>query len=98
MNPARLEIEICMGSSCFSRGNNKSLSIIQAFIQRNQLDAKIELRGCLCQNKCNSGPLLKINGTLYQEVDPVTVADILIEALQSVDEAFAETAGKKAAG
>ena len=78
-----LDIEICMGSSCFSRGNFKSLEIIQSFIEKNKLEARVNLRGCLCQDKCNSGPVMRINGTPYQEVDPVTVVDILIDVLDA---------------
>lgn len=86
MSTRQLDVEICMGSSCFSRGNNKSLEIIQSFIKKGNLEARIQLRGCLCQNKCNSGPVIQINGVLYKEVYPVTVVDILNEALHADDD------------
>lgn len=79
----QLEIEICMGSSCFSRGNHQSLEIIQSFIQKHNLQADIQVKGCLCQNQCTSGPMIRINGDLYQKVEPVTVIDILEESLKS---------------
>jgi len=72
-----LEISICLGSSCFSRGNNQSLEIIQQFIEKNDIEAKIDFRGCLCQGDCKNGPLLLINGTKYDQVYPITVIDIL---------------------
>ncbi|MDZ7722606.1 MAG: (2Fe-2S) ferredoxin domain-containing protein [candidate division KSB1 bacterium] len=75
----QLNIEICMGSSCFSRGNHKSLEMIQSFIEKQNLQAEIHLKGCLCQNQCNSGPIIRINGKLYKKVEPVMVVDILEE-------------------
>ena len=35
------EIKICMGSSCFARGNNENLEIIETFIKENNLEAKM---------------------------------------------------------
>ena len=33
---AAVEIVICMGSSCFARGNEENLRIIESFIAENQ--------------------------------------------------------------
>jgi NADH:ubiquinone oxidoreductase subunit E len=79
-----LTISICMGSSCFSRGNNRSLEIIQQYIADNSLKARVELRGCLCMDKCKEGPNITIDGTTYHHVDPTTVPDILKHIIQGV--------------
>ncbi|UKI42762.1 MAG: hypothetical protein L6V95_07880 [Candidatus Melainabacteria bacterium] len=50
------EIKICMGSSSFARGNNENLEIIETFIKENNLEAKYELVGSRCENKCEFGP------------------------------------------
>lgn len=70
-------ITICMGSSCFSRGNNRNIEVVQHFIAQNSLNASVDVRGHLCEGLCKSGPNLVIDGKLYQEVDPVAVAGLL---------------------
>lgn len=75
-------ISICMGSSCFSRGNNENLAIIQKYLADTESTAEVELVGCLCQNKCNSGPIISINNKVYENVEPITVVDILAYALK----------------
>lgn len=64
----KLNIKICMGSSCFARGNSKNLDYIEKFIKDNNLDAKIELVGTRCENKCALGPNIVVNGKIYNKV------------------------------
>lgn len=63
------EIKICMGSSCFARGNDKNLNFIENYITAKGLDAEIELLGSRCENKCATGPNIMIDGQYYNEVD-----------------------------
>ncbi len=70
-------IKICMGSSCFARGNSKNLQTIQNFIEKNGLDAEIELSGLRCCDNCSKGPNITINGTEYNNIDSGSLLDIL---------------------
>lgn len=74
---AQLEITICMGSSCFSRGNNRNIEVLQDVLQRSGTAARCQLVGHLCQGQCKSGPNIMINGKLYSDVDPVALVTIL---------------------
>ena len=67
-----------MGSSCFSRGNRDSLSRLQCFIKDNGLNAVVSLSGCLCEGKCDMGPNVLIDDTLYTKVDPNTIIELLM--------------------
>lgn len=71
------KIEICMGSSCFARGNNKNLQTITKYLKDNNLEAEIELVGLRCCNLCPKGPNLTIEGVEYHNVDQGTLIDIL---------------------
>ena len=71
------KIQICMGSSCFARGNNKNLQIISKYLKDNNLEAEIELTGLRCCNLCSKGPNITINGQEYDNVDQGTLVDIL---------------------
>ncbi len=72
-----LNVEICMGSSCYSRGNSESLPIIEQFCDEHKVDAKIDLKGSLCMQVCAKGPTIIINGNSYNGVHPNCVSDLL---------------------
>ncbi len=68
-------IEICMGSSCFARGNRNNLKIIETYLARNRIDCVLRGRGCV--GKCRSGPNLSIDGEIFERVDSESLIDLL---------------------
>jgi NADH:ubiquinone oxidoreductase subunit E len=68
-----MHITICMGSSCFSRGNSRNIEVIQDFLKTQPLPPPVALSGHLCEGHCNSGPNVTINGKMYHEVDPIVI-------------------------
>jgi len=66
-----------MGSSCFARGNQKNLDILENIISNEDLDVEIELTGSRCENRCSNGPNIEINGKLYNKIDSGSLIDIL---------------------
>jgi NADH:ubiquinone oxidoreductase subunit E len=66
-----------MGSSCFSRGNNRNIEVIQEHLGGLRSDSLIELKGHLCEGRCRTGPNLRIDDTVYGSVDPVTLVGLL---------------------
>lgn len=74
---ANHSIKICMGSSCFARGNMQNLEYVENFIKSNNLDAEIELIGAHCQDKCENGPHIFVDETDYHEVDEDKLEQIL---------------------
>lgn len=76
---AKLSINVCMGSSCFARGNAANLEFIENYIKNNGLEAQIDLSGSRCEGKCVTGPNIIINGVEYTEVNEDKLKDILDE-------------------
>jgi NADH:ubiquinone oxidoreductase subunit E len=72
-------IEICMGSSCFSRGNERNLVATQGFLRDHGLAAEVKVRGCLCLDACADGPHITVAETHCPRVDPNLCLDILRE-------------------
>ena len=70
-------IFICMGSSCFARGNRNNLTLIENFLEKHNLTAAVRLEGSHCDAECQKGPNIRIGDTLYQHVDPGMLLDIL---------------------
>jgi NADH:ubiquinone oxidoreductase subunit E len=72
-----MNIEICMGSSCFSRGNERNLVVVKEFLRDHGLAEDVKLRGCLCLDACSCGPHITVDGTRYEHVEPNVCLDIL---------------------
>ncbi|MDF1575164.1 MAG: (2Fe-2S) ferredoxin domain-containing protein [Bacteroidales bacterium] len=77
MTLLKKEIKICLGSSCFSRGNKKTLQVVQKYLKDHQLEREVILKGNHCFSDCNKGPVLKIGSRLYEEVSDENVLAIL---------------------
>jgi NADH:ubiquinone oxidoreductase subunit E len=85
MTPAEnnpVEIVVCLGSSCFARGNSENLGILKKFVQAHK-GASLHLTGSLCQDRCKQGPNLMIAGRIYHEVNAARLRELL-DRLQTV--------------
>jgi len=69
----RYELNICMGSSCFSRGNKELVVFVKEYLKKNHLDDRVLLRGARCLGHCSNGPNLTINDRV---IENVAVSDI----------------------
>ena len=78
------QIVICMGSSCFARGNSENLRILQEYLQRNQIQASVQLRGQLCHEDCKRGPNLSIGNRVFNGISPQSLPALLETELKPV--------------
>jgi len=61
-------MQICLGSSCFSRGNKEVVQFIRDYLKKNHLDDKVIFSGARCMGHCNNGPNLIVNGRIIENV------------------------------
>lgn len=73
----KIILQICMGSSCFSRGNNKTLQVIQQYLKEHKLEGEIVLKGNHCFDECSRGPVIKINEVVYDHVNSDNIVELL---------------------
>jgi len=73
----KVVIQICMGSSCFSRGNNKTLKVIQHYLKEHGLEGDVVLKGNHCFGDCSKGPVVKINDMLHENINSDNILEIL---------------------
>lgn len=73
------KITICMGSSCFARGNERNLAVCEEFLQSRGLkeDVDLELAGSLCTGNCANGPVVIIDGKVHTRVDRELMRELL---------------------
>jgi NADH:ubiquinone oxidoreductase subunit E len=62
------EMHICLGSSCFSRGNKDVVMFIKEYLRKHHLDDKVIFKGARCMGNCSNGPNLTINGKIMEGV------------------------------
>ncbi len=79
MNPDEcpMEIVVCLGSSCFARGNSENLAIVNTYVKSRGLNASTRLTGKLCQDECMQGPNLSIGGKIYHGVTTTRLRELL---------------------
>ncbi len=71
------EIKLCLGSSCFSRGNKMTLQVVQKYLKDHQLERDVILKGNHCFSNCSAGPSMKIGEKVYENVTSEKVLEIL---------------------
>jgi NADH:ubiquinone oxidoreductase subunit E len=80
----RIEMQICLGSSCFSRGNKDVVMYIREYLKRNHLDDKVIFKGSRCMGHCTNGPNLRINGIITEDVTLSKIEGILEKELSTL--------------
>lgn len=79
--PDMVEIQLCMGSSCFARGNNATLEALEDAIEKNGWKDRVSLAGMHCRNKCGEGPNVIVDGQLHTGIDSGTLLDMISRRL-----------------
>lgn len=77
---ADVEIKVCMSAPCEMKGSSKVLNEIERFLgQRADKDKtkKLEVITTSCQGRCLRGPVVIINGNVYENVKPFEVDDLV---------------------
>jgi NADH:ubiquinone oxidoreductase subunit E len=72
-----VEIVVCLGSSCFARGNSQNLAAIEVYLANHGIQNQVHVTGCLCQDECKRGPNLTVRGECHHEVDAPRLREIL---------------------
>ena len=72
-----VEIEVCVGSSCFLRGSEEVVKLFSG--HRRQVPGKAVLKGSFCMGQCTAGVTIKIQGRQFSCVTPEDVPALFEE-------------------
>jgi NADH:ubiquinone oxidoreductase subunit E len=78
-----VDLVVCLGSSCFARGNAKNLAAIEAYIASHGLQGSVRVTGCLCQDECKLGPNVCVDGAHLHEINAAKLREILLASSPS---------------
>jgi NADH:ubiquinone oxidoreductase subunit E len=70
-------LKICLGSSCFSRGNAKVLERVKQYLNDHNLHGLTDFRGSLCSGNCDKGPVFLINDQIFYQVNENSIVKVL---------------------
>jgi NADH:ubiquinone oxidoreductase subunit E len=70
-----------MGSACFSRGNTRTLELVQRHLRERGLERQVRVTGTLCQDRCRTGPNITLQGECFCALEPRAVIELLEERL-----------------
>ncbi|MBW6490851.1 MAG: NAD(P)H-dependent oxidoreductase subunit E [Lentimicrobium sp.] len=73
----RIDIQICLGSSCFSRGNKRLVKVVEQYLNENNLRHLVYFHGAHCFSSCDRGPLIHIDGKEYTDLNEDKVLSVL---------------------
>ena len=76
---AKPKITVCICSSCFARGNELNVEVIQKYLEEHHLkdEVDLELQGALCQGRCADGPIVVVDDQIYTKVDRGVMLDLM---------------------
>ena len=92
-----IEIVVCMGSSCFVRGNADNLAVLKEFVATEDGQA-LQLTGSLCQDFCRQSPNLCIDGRYLHGVTPAELREKLKHIHEPWNECWQLPAASEARG
>ncbi len=69
-----------MGSSCFSRGNKKTVAFLQQYLKDRKLEDHVTLKGAHCMGHCEKGPVIKLDNDLFFYSDQQKLEALLDKA------------------
>lgn len=75
------ELIICLGSSCFARGNKQIVHVIKQFLEEHNLSHKVVFKGKHCFGNCEHGPGITIDDRLFEHIDENKILSILEDEL-----------------
>ncbi len=70
MEQKELNITICLGSSCFSRGNKDVVEAIQEYLEDIGMKEQTNFKGGHCFGNCAEGPVMIVNGKTFKSITP----------------------------
>ena len=69
-----MKVIICIGSSCHLKGSRQVVEKLQALVNENHLEDKVELGGTFCMGDCVNGVNVTVDGEKHS-VSPDTTEE-----------------------
>ena len=68
---------ICLGSSCFARGNKHLVQEIRQYLDEHKLGHRVDFKGKHCFSNCENGPAIQIDDKRFDHISKDNIRGIL---------------------
>lgn len=68
---------ICLGSSCFARGNKLLVQEVRKYLEEHRLGHRVDFRGKHCFGNCEHGPAIQIDNQRFDHINIENIRGIL---------------------
>lgn len=72
---------ICLGSSCFARGNKHLVQEVRKYLEEHKLNHRIDFKGKHCFGNCENGPAIQIDDQRIDHINTANIKEILDKEL-----------------
>lgn len=77
-----MHIKVCTGKSCTNRFSPYILKRLLAEKAKYDTGNRSTVDECGCQGSCKTGPVVVIDNTLFDRMDPVKASNLYLERLK----------------
>lgn len=76
-----IEITVCVGSACHTKGSYEVVKRFQEVIKERELTTKIQLKGSFCLGKCAQATTIRIGEDYYTSIESKDVDQLIDQVL-----------------
>jgi NADH-quinone oxidoreductase subunit G len=85
-SPEKLNISVCVGTSCHIKGSQAILQGLMAYVRDNRLEDKIAIQAAFCFENCSKAPNVKIGDELFGGCSTESVIETISEKLNALSD------------
>lgn len=82
---ARLDVNVCVGTSCFLKGSQKLLHEILNYLRVNGLDRAVSVGASFCFEKCDRGPTVRVGELVIERCTPEAAISAIERQIEPMD-------------
>lgn len=81
-----ITLEICIGSSCYVKGSNQVVKIVNDLLAEKNWEGKVEVKGSFCMQACQDklGLGIKINGERIEGINLQNAKEKISNKIESL--------------
>jgi NADH-quinone oxidoreductase subunit G len=80
----KVEVSVCLGTSCFLRGSENVLRGLMRHAEENGLEKVVDIRGHFCFEQCDNGPSVTVDGQHIEQCSLEWARELLDQRVASL--------------
>ena len=80
----RVNVEVCVGTGCHTRGSEDILRGLVKYVAEENLKDLVGIKGTFCFEKCGKGPNVRIGDKIYSACSLQSVKEVLEQTLTEI--------------